>query len=138
MNIDENVVESIVKRVVSQLSTETASAQTCPSGGDWGVFESMNDAVDAAVEAQREYLNRSMHDRACYVQAIRDVVLDQENLEYISRLAVEETGMGGYEYKLIKNIEIAARQGGGDPDGNPALYDAIYHDRLRKGKTKTQ
>ena len=26
MNIDENVVESIVKRVVSQLSTETASA----------------------------------------------------------------------------------------------------------------
>ena len=45
MNIDENVVESIVKRVVSQLSTETASAQTCPSGGDWGVFESMNDAV---------------------------------------------------------------------------------------------
>ena len=34
MNIDENVVESIVKRVVSQLSTETASAQTCPSGGD--------------------------------------------------------------------------------------------------------
>lgn len=27
--------------------------------------------------------------------------------------------------KLIKNIEIAARQGGGDPNGNPALYDAI-------------
>ena len=86
MNIDENVVESIVKRVVSQLSTETASIQTCPSGGDWGVFESMNDAVDAAVAAQREYLNRSMHDRACSVQAIRDVVLDQENLEYSSRL----------------------------------------------------
>lgn len=30
MNIDENVVESIVKRVVSQLSTETASAQHLP------------------------------------------------------------------------------------------------------------
>ena len=112
MNIDENVVESIVKRVVSQLSTETASAQTCPSGGDWGVFESMNDAVDAAVEAQREYLNHSMHDRACYVQAIRDVVLDQENLEYISRLAVEETGMGGYEYKLIKNRLAAVKTPG--------------------------
>ncbi|MCH4208536.1 YebC/PmpR family DNA-binding transcriptional regulator [Bifidobacterium sp.] len=27
--------------------------------------------------------------------------------------------------KLIKNIEIAARMGGGDPDGNPTLYDAI-------------
>lgn len=27
--------------------------------------------------------------------------------------------------KLIKNIEVAARNGGGDPDGNPTLFDAI-------------
>ncbi|KQV72027.1 transcriptional regulator [Nocardioides sp. Root122] len=27
--------------------------------------------------------------------------------------------------KLIKNIEVAAKQGGGDPAGNPTLYDAI-------------
>src|SRR6478736_7152993 len=27
--------------------------------------------------------------------------------------------------KLIKNIEVAARSGGGDPVGNPTLYDAI-------------
>ncbi|SDQ47948.1 YebC/PmpR family DNA-binding transcriptional regulator [Quadrisphaera sp. DSM 44207] len=27
--------------------------------------------------------------------------------------------------KLIKNIEVAARTGGGDPAGNPTLYDAI-------------
>ena len=26
--------------------------------------------------------------------------------------------------KLIKNIEVAARSGGGDPVGNPTLYDA--------------
>ncbi len=28
--------------------------------------------------------------------------------------------------KLIKNIEVAARTGGGDADGNPTLWDAIY------------
>lgn len=27
--------------------------------------------------------------------------------------------------KLIKNIEVAARSGGGDPTGNPTLFDAI-------------
>ncbi|GAB3253523.1 YebC/PmpR family DNA-binding transcriptional regulator [Alteromonas gracilis] len=27
--------------------------------------------------------------------------------------------------KLIKNVEVAARMGGGDPAGNPTLYDAI-------------
>ena len=27
--------------------------------------------------------------------------------------------------KLIKNVEVAAKTGGGDPEGNPTLYDAI-------------
>ena len=27
--------------------------------------------------------------------------------------------------KLIKNVEVAARAGGGDPAGNPSLYDAV-------------
>ena len=31
--------------------------------------------------------------------------------------------------KLIKNIEVAARTGGGDVDGNPTLYDAIQKAR---------
>lgn len=31
--------------------------------------------------------------------------------------------------KLIKNIEVAARLGGPDPDGNPTLYDAIQKGR---------
>ena len=31
--------------------------------------------------------------------------------------------------KLIRNIEVAARNGGGDIDGNPALYDAVYKAR---------
>jgi YebC/PmpR family DNA-binding regulatory protein len=31
--------------------------------------------------------------------------------------------------RLIKHIEVAARQGGGDPAGNPTLYDAIQKAR---------
>ncbi|MBK9740261.1 MAG: YebC/PmpR family DNA-binding transcriptional regulator [Actinobacteria bacterium] len=31
--------------------------------------------------------------------------------------------------RLIKNIEVAARMGGGDVDGNPTLYDAIQKAR---------
>ncbi|GGM72257.1 putative transcriptional regulatory protein [Longimycelium tulufanense] len=31
--------------------------------------------------------------------------------------------------KLIKNIEVAARTGGGDPDANPTLYDAVQKAR---------
>ena len=31
--------------------------------------------------------------------------------------------------RLVKNIEVAARVGGGDPDGNPTLYDAMQKAR---------
>jgi YebC/PmpR family DNA-binding regulatory protein len=39
--------------------------------------------------------------------------------------AVVDAKRGKLFAKLIKNIEVAARQGGGDPAGNPTLYDAI-------------
>jgi YebC/PmpR family DNA-binding regulatory protein len=39
--------------------------------------------------------------------------------------AVIDAKRGKLFAKLIKNIEVAARVGGGDPDGNPTLYDAI-------------
>ena len=39
--------------------------------------------------------------------------------------AVIDAKRGKLFAKLIKNIEVAARTGGGDPGGNPTLYDAI-------------
>ena len=39
--------------------------------------------------------------------------------------AVIDAKRGKLFAKLIKNIEVAARMGGGDPGGNPTLYDAI-------------
>ncbi|CAL8977687.1 putative transcriptional regulatory protein [Cellulomonas sp. T2.31MG-18] len=39
--------------------------------------------------------------------------------------AVIDAKRGKLFAKLIKNIEVAARTGGGDPAGNPTLFDAI-------------
>jgi len=39
--------------------------------------------------------------------------------------AVIDAKRGKMFAKLIKNVEVAARVGGGDPSGNPTLYDAI-------------
>ncbi|MFC4533443.1 YebC/PmpR family DNA-binding transcriptional regulator [Sphaerisporangium dianthi] len=43
--------------------------------------------------------------------------------------AVIDAKRGKLFAKLIKNIEVAARTGGPDPDGNPTLYDAIQKAR---------
>jgi YebC/PmpR family DNA-binding regulatory protein len=39
--------------------------------------------------------------------------------------AVVDARRGKLFARLIKNVEVAARTGGGDPSGNPTLYDAI-------------
>jgi len=43
--------------------------------------------------------------------------------------AVIDAKRGKLFAKLVKNIEVAARTGGGDPSGNPTLYDAIQKAR---------
>ena len=43
--------------------------------------------------------------------------------------AVIDARRGKLFARLIKNIEVAARNGGGDPSGNPTLYDAIQKAR---------
>jgi YebC/PmpR family DNA-binding regulatory protein len=43
--------------------------------------------------------------------------------------AVVDAKRGKLFAKLIKNVEVAARTGGADPDGNPTLYDAIQKAR---------
>lgn len=111
MNIDERLVAGIVNAVLSRMG-DGADPSADADGGSCGVFESMDEAVEAAAAAQKKYLNCTMHDRAAYVQAIRDVVLDQENLSYLSRQSVEETEMGNYEHKLIKNRLAATKTPG--------------------------
>ena len=49
--------------------------------------------------------------------------------------AVVDAKRGKLFAKLIKNIEVAARTGGADPDGNPTLYDAIQ--KARKNSVPT-
>ena len=39
--------------------------------------------------------------------------------------AVVDAKRGKMFAKLVKNVEVAARMGGGDPSGNPTLFDAI-------------
>jgi transcriptional/translational regulatory protein YebC/TACO1 len=43
--------------------------------------------------------------------------------------AIIDSRRGKLFAKLVKNIEVAARNGGGDTDGNPTLFDAIQKAR---------
>ncbi len=110
MNIDVNMVEALVRKVVESVNEDAPSLNN--EDYSYGIFEKMNDAVEAADAAQKKYLSCSMSDRAKYVNVIRDVVLKKENLNLISQMTIEETGMGTYEHKLIKNSLAATKSPG--------------------------
>ena len=108
MNVDLNLVEKLVQKVMEQVDAN----QELTTAGDWGIFATMDEAINAAEAAQRKYMSCSLADRAKFVQVIRDVALKKENLEYMSQATVDETGMGGYEYKITKNILAATKTPG--------------------------
>ena len=108
MNVDLNLVEKLVQKVMEQVDAN----QELTTAGDWGIFATMDEAINAAEAAQRKYMSCSLADRAKFVQVIRDVALKKENLEYMSQATVDETGMGGYDYKITKNILAATKTPG--------------------------
>ena len=67
MNVDLNLVEKLVQKVMEQVDAN----QELTTAGDWGIFATMDEAINAAEAAQRKYLSCSMADRAKYVQVIR-------------------------------------------------------------------
>lgn len=109
MNIDLSMVENIVKKVMEEALAEGGQKEETYS---FGVFETMEEAIEAAHEAQACYMNNSIADREKFIAAIRNVILKQENLELLARMAAEETGMGNFEDKVIKNRLAASKTPG--------------------------
>jgi acyl-CoA reductase-like NAD-dependent aldehyde dehydrogenase len=96
------LVETIVRRVVHEAGPVVAGP--APKG-DWGVFDDMNDAVEAAHEAFLEFKERSPQCRKKITDAVRQMALDHK--EELARMAVEETGMGRVDHKIAKIINSA-------------------------------
>ncbi len=112
MNMDMKVIEQMVEQAIKEIAAEQPQKFTAPKVERYGVFDTMDEAIDAAAEAQKILLFSKIEDRQKYVDAIRAAVLKRENLELVSRLAVEETEIGCYEHKLIKNRLAATRTPG--------------------------
>jgi len=102
--ISPEVVRQVVQEVVKEVVGRSQAAPT-PAGD--GIFADMDSAVTAADAAWRTYLECSMKDRARFIQAIRDVTSLPENVEYMARATVEETGMGRVDDKITKNRAAA-------------------------------
>ncbi|MCL2284878.1 MAG: aldehyde dehydrogenase EutE [Firmicutes bacterium] len=102
MQISENLIREIVKQVTVQLSSQKSSQN--------GIFPTMEQAISAAKESQLTLRNMSMDRREKIIANIRAATI--ENAETLARMAVEETGMGNTEHKILKHRLVAEKTPG--------------------------
>ncbi|MGQ9616876.1 MAG: aldehyde dehydrogenase family protein [Spirochaetota bacterium] len=86
-------------------------------------FTEMDRLIDEAEQAQRDLATMTLEKRKEIINNIRAVML--ENLEILSRMAVEETGMGNVRDKQLKN-RLAIMKTPGVEDIEPVAYTDDY------------
>lgn len=104
MVVGEREIRDIVLEVVSKLKQEEATA------GSLGVFETMKEAIDASIAAQKVMHSLSMDGREKIIQNIRKHTI--EKAEALAVLGVEETGMGNVPHKILKHKLVAEKTPG--------------------------
>ncbi|MFH0999476.1 MAG: aldehyde dehydrogenase family protein [Bacteroidota bacterium] len=84
-----------------------------------GIFTNMNQAVDAAQIAFHELKKLSLETRKDIIENIRKI--SKDNVVLLSKMANDETGMGRWEDKVIKN-NLAIRKTPGVEDVLPETF----------------
>ncbi len=104
VNVSEQELKEIVQKVISGMNTGS------DSGKQLGLFDTMDEAVAAAKEAQKIMQKMSMDSREKIIRNIRKMT--KEQAETFARMGVEETGMGNVGDKILKHHLLAEKTPG--------------------------
>ncbi len=123
MEIQDKEIEEIVRKVVATMSgspAAVASEGLAIDGKTYlGVFNDMNQAIEAAYKAQKVLRDMSFEKREAIISCIRKLIL--EEAETIAKLGVQETGMGRVEHKILKHRYVAIKTPGTEDLNTEAL-----------------
>lgn len=104
MPISENMVQDIVQEVLAKMQIQEAPV------GKHGIFQDMNEAIEAAKKAELTVKKMSMDQREKIISIIRKKIC--EHAETLARMGVEETGMGNVGDKILKHRLVAEKTPG--------------------------
>lgn len=119
MTTNKQIIDEVVKKVIEELVKSNRSQ----TDGFTGLYESVDEAVDNAVEAQKKLISMSLETRDKIIASMREAVL--KNNEMLSEMAIKETKFGRYEDKVKENI-LCATKTPGTEDIQPAVKTGDY------------
>ncbi len=125
MTLTDQEIELIAQRIVADLTGRGVAAAvpggkpaaTLSPAGELGVFDSIDEAVRAASVAFCQYDLMGLQKRNSIIASIRNAMREHGNA--LAREAHEETGLGRYEDKILKN-QLVTEKTPGTEDLQPA------------------
>ncbi len=117
MQFDEAKIEKIINEVIGNLGA--GKSVVSDSARLKGVFDNMDDALEAVKQAYVSLRGYSVAQREKMIAKIREYIL--EEAEIMAKLGVEETGMGRVSDKVIKH-QLVANKTPGTEDLEPKAY----------------
>jgi len=106
MQIQEQLIADIAKEVVARLRVQLQPPAPAPvvqhygSTGKDGVFATVEEAVSAAYEAQKQVADMGLEQRERMIEIIRGICNDR--CEELGRMELEETKVGRLDHKILK------------------------------------
>ena len=105
MDITREEINKIVARVMESIKdVPEKNPHRQPDENSLGIFDDIDSAIKAAKDSQSKFVEIPLEKRKEIIANIRKRAT--ENVEMLSRLAVDETGMGRYEDKIKKNLLV--------------------------------
>jgi propionaldehyde dehydrogenase len=112
-------IEKIASQVVAKL---TSGAVSAASGENW-IFDTIDEAVAKAKDAQRQLGKATLEERGKLIEAMRQAARD--NAQKLAGMANQETGYGRVEHKVLKNL-LAANKTPGIEDLRTQAWSGDY------------
>lgn len=104
---NEQAIREVVVEVLQQIrQTNPPSTYSVPHHESWGVFSSVDQAVDAATDGYKQLAKATLETRAQIVETVKRICFEQA--EELGRLEFEETKIGRLSHKTEK-LEIVQK-----------------------------
>jgi acyl-CoA reductase-like NAD-dependent aldehyde dehydrogenase len=113
MSLTDQEIETIARRIAADMARGGALTPPPPvvaQDAGLGIFNTVTDAVNAATVAQKEFVALKLEHRARILESMRQSMRD--NGTALAKAAFEETGLGRFEDKIVKNRLVTERTPG--------------------------
>ncbi|MGD0778126.1 MAG: aldehyde dehydrogenase family protein [Candidatus Solibacter sp.] len=100
MIVDQELIQAIAREVVARLEGRLSPPSAAAGEGEDGVFETVDQAVQAAAAAQPRVASMGLEDRERMNAIIRRICHD--NADELARVELAETKIGRADHKAVK------------------------------------